>query len=58
MLEMTEETFRAALADTLQAGKTLAQDRIIDALNKDAVLTTNLDARWLTYIVELIEGTK
>lgn len=56
MLEVSKSEFSAAIKDVLQAGKELERERIIHALNNDAVLQMNLSAQWFTYIVELIEN--
>jgi hypothetical protein len=58
MLKLSETAFRAALADTLEAGKELERQRIVHLLNQDAVLQMNLSAQWLTYIVEMIEDVQ
>ena len=56
MLELSKTEFSSAIKDVLQAGKELERERIIHALNNDAVLQMNLSAQWFTYIVELIEN--
>lgn len=56
MLELTETSFSAALKDALEAGKELERERIINELNNDAVISTNVPAQWLGYIVEMIEN--
>lgn len=56
MLELTETIFADALKDALTAGVEMERQRIIDALNNDAVISTNVPAQWLTYIVEIIEN--
>jgi hypothetical protein len=58
MLKLSETAFRAALADTLEAGKELERQRIVHLLNQDAVIQMNLSAQWLTYIVEMIEDVQ
>ena len=55
MLELTETTFADALKDALNAGIEMERQRIIESLNQDAVISTNIPTQWLTYIVELIE---
>lgn len=57
MLEINETTFGAALKDALNAGKEMERERIIHALNNDAVIQMNISAQWLTYMVQLIEET-
>lgn len=56
MLELTETTFADALKDALNAGIEMERQRIIESLNQDAVISTNVPTQWLTYIVELIEN--
>ena len=56
MLELTETTFAEALKDALTAGVEMERERIVNALNNDAVISTNIPTQWLTYIVELIEN--
>lgn len=56
MLEINETVFGAALKDALDAGKEMERERIIHALNNDAVIQMNISAQWLGYIIELIEG--
>jgi hypothetical protein len=58
MLELSKDAFAAALKDTLEAGKELERQRIIDSLNADAVLQMNLSAQWLGYIVGMIEDVQ
>lgn len=58
MLEITETAFGAALKDTLELGAEQERERIIHALNNDAVIQMNLSSQWLTYIVELIEDVQ
>ena len=58
MLEITETAFGAALQDTLELGAEQERERIIHALNNDAVIQMNLSSQWLTYIVELIEDVQ
>lgn len=58
MLELSKDAFEAALKDTLEAGKELERQRIIDSLNADAVLQMNLSAQWLGYIVGMIEDVQ
>lgn len=58
MLELSKEAFSAALKDTLEAGKELERQRIIESLNADAVLQMNLSAQWLGYIVGMIEDVQ
>ena len=58
MLEITETAFGAALKDTLQLGAEQERQRIIWALNQDAVIQMNVPTKWLTYIVELIENVQ
>ncbi len=58
MLEVTETAFGAALKDALQAGKEVERERIIHALNSDAVIQMNISAQWLGYIVEMIENVQ
>lgn len=55
MLEISETAFSDAMKDALQVGREMERQRIIDALNSDAVITTNVPAQWLTYIVEIID---
>lgn len=57
-LELSKDAFAAALKDTLEAGKELERQRIIDSLNADAVLQMNLSAQWLGYIVGMIEDVQ
>ena len=57
MIEITETGFGEALKDALQVGKEMERERIINALNNDAVIQMNISAQWLGYIIELIEGT-
>lgn len=56
MLELTETIFADALKDALTAGVEMERQRIIDALNNDAVISTNVPAQWLGYIIEVIEN--
>ena len=58
MLELSETSFKSAIKDVLQAGKELEKERIIYALNNDAVLQMNLSAQWLGYIVGMIEDVQ
>lgn len=58
MLEITESTFGEALKDALNAGIEMERQRIIDSLNQDAVIQTNVPAQWLGYIVEIIDVQK
>lgn len=55
MLEISETGFGEALKDALQVGKEMERERIINALNNDAVIQMNISAQWLTYLVEMIE---
>lgn len=55
MMEISETTFGEAMKDALQVGKEIERQRIIEALNNDAVITTNIPAQWLSYIVEIID---
>lgn len=54
-MEISETTFGEAMKDALQVGKEIERQRIIEALNNDAVITTNIPAQWLSYIVEIID---
>jgi hypothetical protein len=56
MLEINETAFGDALKDALEAGKELERERIVHALNNDAVMQTNVSAQWLQYLVELVEN--
>lgn len=58
MLELSETSFKSAIKDVLAAGKELEKERIIYALNNDAVLQMNLSAQWLGYIVGMIEDVQ
>jgi len=58
MLELSETSFKSAIKDVLAAGKELERERIIYALNNDAVIQMNLSSQWLGYIVELIENVQ
>ena len=58
MLEVTETAFGAALKYALEAGKEIERERIIHALNSDAVIQMNISAQWLGYIVEMIENVQ
>lgn len=55
-ITLTEPTFKKAIEDAIQIGKEAERDRIIKALNEDAVFSINVDARLITYIVEMIEN--
>lgn len=55
MIEISETGFGEALKDALQVGKEMERERIINALNNDAVIQMNISAQWLTYLVEMIE---
>lgn len=56
-IELTEATFQQCLKDTLEVGRELERERIVHALNNDAVIQTAVSVVWLEYIVRLIEGT-
>lgn len=56
MLEISETGFGEALKDALQVGREMERERIITALNQDAVIQMNISAQWLTYLVEMIES--
>jgi len=56
MLEITETAFAGALKDALEAGKELERERIVHALNHDAVITTNVQAQWVEYLVGIVEN--
>ena len=56
MLELSETTFADALKDALKAGVEMERQRIVNSLNQDAVIQTNVPAQWLGYIVEMIEN--
>lgn len=56
MLELSKTEFSTAIKDVLEAGKELERERIIHALNNDAVIQMNVPAQWLGYLVELIEN--
>ena len=56
MLELSETTFADALKDALKAGVEMERQRIVDSLNQDAVIQTNVPAQWLGYIIEVIEN--
>jgi hypothetical protein len=56
MLELSKTEFSTAIKDVLEAGKELERERIIHALNNDAVIQMNVPAQWLEYLVELIEN--
>lgn len=58
MLEISETGFGEALKDTLQVGREMERERIITALNQDAVIQMNISAQWLTYLVEMIESVQ
>lgn len=56
MLEIPETTFADALKDALKAGIEMERQRIVDSLNQDAVIQTNVPAQWLGYIIEVVEN--
>jgi len=56
MLELTETAFSAALKDTLEAGKELERQRIIEAIINDAVISTNVQTEWVEYLVRIVEN--
>jgi len=58
MLEITETAFGLALKETLELGIQQERERIIHALNSDAVIQMNISAQWLGYIVEMIENVQ
>lgn len=56
MIELTDKAFRGAILDALQTGKELEKERIVNALNNDAVITTSVSTQWLEYIVRIVEN--
>lgn len=56
MLEISETGFGDALKEAMQVGQQLEKERIIHALNNDAVITTNLPAQWVEYLVGIVEN--
>lgn len=56
LLQISKEDFREAIQAAVQAGRDGERDRIIRALNQDAVIQTCLSVLWLTYLVQMIEG--
>jgi hypothetical protein len=55
LIRLNEEDFKETLAEAINAGKMGERDRIVDALNNDAVITTCLRADWLEYIIRIVE---
>lgn len=56
MLELSETAFNAALKDTLEAGKELERQRIVEAIISDAVISTNVQTEWVEYLVGIVEN--
>lgn len=56
MIQLTEAGFRDALKDTIQLGRDMERERIVRALNEDAVMQTNVSTEWLAYIIQIVEG--
>lgn len=56
MLELSETAFSAALKDTLEAGKELERQRIVEAIINDAVISTNVQTEWVEYFVGIVEN--
>jgi hypothetical protein len=56
MIQLTEAGFRDALKDTIQLGRDMERERIVRALNDDAVMQTNVSTEWLAYIIQIVEG--
>jgi hypothetical protein len=56
MLEISETGFGDALKEAMQVGQQLEKERIVHALSNDAVITTNLPAQWVEYLVGIVEN--
>ena len=56
MITISESGFQAALKDTIKLGRDMERERIVRALNDDAVMQTNVSTEWLEYIIGIIEG--
>lgn len=56
MITISESGFQAALKDTIKLGRDMERERIVRALNDDAVMQTNVSTEWLEYIIQIIEG--
>lgn len=56
MIQLTEAGFRDALKDTIKLGRDMERERIVRALNEDAVMQTNVSTEWLAYIIQIVEG--
>lgn len=56
MLELSKTAFEAALKDTLEAGKELERQRIVEAIINDAVISTNVQTEWVEYLVGIVEN--
>lgn len=55
LIRLNEEDFKETLAEAIHVGKMGERDRIVNALNNDAVITTCLRADWLEYIIRIVE---
>lgn len=56
MISLSETGFRDALLDSIKLGREMERERIVRALNDDAVMQTNVSTQWLEYIIQIIEG--
>lgn len=54
-LEVDENELRASLLRVLNEGRKLEKEKIINALNNDAVISTCMSTDWLEYIVRIID---
>lgn len=54
-IELSREAFLAAITDAVQVGKEQEQLRVLQALTEDALIQIGLDAKVLTYLVEMLE---
>lgn len=55
LLQLSKTDFRDTVSAAVTAGKIGERDRIVNALNNDAVISTCLRVEWLEYIIRIVE---
>lgn len=55
LIRLSETDFKDTLEQAIIAGREGERDRIVFALNNDAVIQTCLGAQWLEYLIRIIE---
>lgn len=55
LIKLNEKDFKDTLEQAIHVGKIGERDRIVNALNNDAVISICLGAQWLEYIIRIVE---